>query len=207
MSSWPGGWRPRRCALIPAYFLISTVQPIPWGLAAEGRYVASKSGYTSNELALDEGIVDSGRGHRCRRFKAGTIRKRAGRFRTSIACTWARAANVTVAVTESSQYNHNRSFHGGGKVQASTDPADMRLQRMLGHIPALVHPNPKSVLVVACGAGVTAGSFVPHPEVEEIVICDIEPLVPERRDAVFRQGELQRRRPICGRQGDGQEVY
>ncbi len=34
------------------------------------------------------------------------------------------------------------------------------------------------MLVVACGAGVTAGSFIPHPEVKRIVICDIEPLVP-----------------------------
>jgi spermidine synthase len=35
------------------------------------------------------------------------------------------------------------------------------------------------VLVVACGAGVTAGSFVVHPDVKRIVICDIEPLVPK----------------------------
>ena len=31
---------------------------------------------------------------------------------------------------------------------------------------------------MACGAGVTAGSFIPHPEVKRIVICDIERLVP-----------------------------
>ena len=49
---------------------------------------------------------------------------------------------------------------------------------MLGHIPALLHPKPESVLVVACGAGVTAGTFVVHPDVKRIVICDIEPLVP-----------------------------
>ena len=71
-----------------------------------------------------------------------------------------------------------RSFHGAGKMQASTLPADMRLQRMLGHIPALVHQEPESVLVVACGAGMTAGTFVLHPDVKRIVICDIEPLVP-----------------------------
>src|SRR5262249_16524075 len=42
-----------------------------------------------------------------------------------------------------------------------------------------VHPHPRSVLIVGCGAGVTAGSFVPHPDVERIVICEIEPLVPQ----------------------------
>jgi spermidine synthase len=55
----------------------------------------------------------------------------------------------------------------------------MRLQRILGHIPALVHPKPKSVLVVGCGAGVTAGSFLSHPSVERVVICEIEPLIPQ----------------------------
>jgi spermidine synthase len=71
-----------------------------------------------------------------------------------------------------------RNFHVSGKIEASSEPQDMRLQRMLGHIPALVHPEPKSVLVVGCGAGVTAGSFVVHPSVERIVICEIEPLIP-----------------------------
>jgi len=55
---------------------------------------------------------------------------------------------------------------------------DMRVQRMLGHLPALVHPNPRTVLVVGCGAGVTAGSFLIYPSVERVVVCEIEPLVP-----------------------------
>jgi spermidine synthase len=74
--------------------------------------------------------------------------------------------------------NGVRNFHVSGKVEASTEPQDMRLQRMLGHLPALVHPKARSVLVVGCGAGVTAGSFVPYPDVTRIVICEIEPLIP-----------------------------
>ena len=69
-------------------------------------------------------------------------------------------------------------FHVSGKVEASAEPQDMRLQRLLGHLPALLHKNPRSVLVVGCGAGVTAGTFVVHPEVEQITICEIEPLIP-----------------------------
>jgi len=52
---------------------------------------------------------------------------------------------------------------------------------MLGHLSVLARTNPddaKDVLVVACGAGVTAGSFIPYPNIERITICDIEPLVP-----------------------------
>ena len=61
----------------------------------------------------------------------------------------------------------------------------MRLQRMLGHLPALLHPNPKSVLIVGFGAGVTAGSFVPHAEIERIVICEMEPLIPPTATRFF----------------------
>ncbi len=76
-------------------------------------------------------------------------------------------------------------FHVSGKVEASTESYDMRLQRMLGHLPALVHKNPQSVLIVGFGAGVTAGSFVVHPEVKRIVICEMEPLIPPTATKYF----------------------
>jgi spermidine synthase len=65
-------------------------------------------------------------------------------------------------------------------VEASSEPQDMRLQRMLGNIAAVLHPNPKSVLIVGFGAGVTAGAFVPYGDIERIAICEIEPLIPQR---------------------------
>jgi spermidine synthase len=76
-------------------------------------------------------------------------------------------------------------FHVSGKVEASTEPYDMRLQRMLAHLPALIHPNPRSVLVVGFGAGVTAGTFVPYPEVNRIVICELEKLIPPASTRFF----------------------
>jgi spermidine synthase len=84
--------------------------------------------------------------------------------------------NASVAVTKLS--SGVRNFHVSGKIEASTETRDMRLQRMLGHLPALLHPKPHAVLVVGCGAGVTAGSFTVYPGVERIVICEIEPLIP-----------------------------
>jgi len=80
-----------------------------------------------------------------------------------------------------------RNFHVSGKVEASSEPQDMRLQRMLGHLPALLHPNPSSVLVVGCGAGVTAGSFMPYPSVKRLVISEIEPLIPQLARKYFGQ--------------------
>jgi spermidine synthase len=70
------------------------------------------------------------------------------------------------------------SYHNAGKVQASSLPQDMRLQRMLGHLTTLVPANPRSVLVVACGAAVTAGAASIDPRVERLTIAEIEPLVP-----------------------------
>jgi spermidine synthase len=54
----------------------------------------------------------------------------------------------------------------------------MRLQRMLGHITTLVPSSPKRVLVIGCGAGVTAGAVSIDPLVERQTIAEIEPLVP-----------------------------
>src|SRR5580704_15951507 len=71
-----------------------------------------------------------------------------------------------------------RYFHVSGKVEASTEPFDMRLQRMLGHISALIDKDPRSVLIVGFGAGVTAGSFTTYPDISRIVICEIEKLIP-----------------------------
>jgi spermidine synthase len=70
------------------------------------------------------------------------------------------------------------SYHNAGKVQASSLPQDMRLQRMLGHLTTLVPEHPRSVLVIACGAGVTAGAASIDPRVERLTIAEIEPLVP-----------------------------
>src|SRR5207237_7588638 len=91
--------------------------------------------------------------------------------------------NSSIAITEWD--DGAIQFHVSGKVEASTESYDMRLQRMLGHMPALVHKDPKSVLIVGFGAGVTAGSFVVHPEVRRIAICEMEPLIPPTATRYF----------------------
>jgi len=132
------------------------VTPVPWTLVAFGRQMVNLLPQSAPDIVKQ---VPTGPGD------------------PDVFCTYvAEGTNISVAVTTTRE--GVQSFHGAGKVQASTLPADMRLQRMLGHIPALVHKKPKSVLVVACGTGVTAGTFVLHPDVERVVICDIEPLVP-----------------------------
>ena len=65
-----------------------------------------------------------------------------------------------------------------GHVQASNISYDMKLQRMVGHLPALLHPNPKSILGIGFGAGVSAGTFTTYSGIEKITVCEIEPIIP-----------------------------
>ncbi len=93
--------------------------------------------------------------------------------------------NSSVVIAQRGNRTGDRIFYVSGKAEASSEPIDMRLQRMMGHLPALIHPDPHSALVVGFGAGVTAGSFVPYPEVQRIVICELEPLIPPASGKFF----------------------
>jgi spermidine synthase len=151
------------CAFIVIAILAAAVSRIPWVMVAWGRFSATYIAQANPE------IVDE------------KYQPPKGSSPSQWYCTYlGEGMNVTVAVTRTSA--GSRFFHGAGKVQASSQPQDMRLQRMLGHLSALACKNPreiKDVLVVACGAGVTAGSFVLYPSIRQITVCDIEPLVPK----------------------------
>jgi spermidine synthase len=150
-------------ALALAGFLALSVAPVPWEMVAFGRFSATWIPWSVPGIVAEKDVPAN---------SSGTVMRY---------CTYVgEGMNVSVAVTKST--SGWLYFHGAGKVQASSDPQDMRLQRMLGHLSVLARSNPdevKDVLVVACGAGVTAGSFVPYPYIQRITICDIEPLVPK----------------------------
>ena len=93
--------------------------------------------------------------------------------------------NAFVAVSQLS--TGVRNYHNAGKVQASSEPQDMRLQRMLGHLTHLIPTAPKKTLVIGCGAGVTAGAVSIGPNVEHVTIAEIEPLVPQVVSTYFAE--------------------
>jgi spermidine synthase len=93
--------------------------------------------------------------------------------------------NASVAVSQLS--NGVLNYHNAGKVQASSEPQDMRLQRMLGHLTTLIPSTPKKVVVIGCGAGVTAGAVSIDPAVEHETIAEIEPLVPRVVSTYFAE--------------------
>jgi spermidine synthase len=95
----------------------------------------------------------------------------------------AEGINSSVAITE--WPNNTIYVNVNGHVEATTEIYDMKLQRMVGHLPALLHPDPKSVLGIGFGAGVSAGTFTRYPAVQKITICEIEPLIPPASTKYF----------------------
>jgi spermidine synthase len=63
-----------------------------------------------------------------------------------------------------------------GKVDASTG-ADLNTEILSGHIPALLHPHPRKVLVIGLASGVTTGAVEQHASVQSLTVAEIEPAV------------------------------
>jgi len=97
------------------------------------------------------------------------------------------AEGINSSVAVSRFPNGVLTFHVAGKIQASNVPRDMRLQRMLGHLTTLTTATPRSVLVIGCGAGITAGAVSIDPRVERETIVEIEPLVPQAASSYFSE--------------------
>lgn len=94
---------------------------------------------------------------------------------------------MTASVAVSRTPNGVLNYHNAGKVQASSEPQDMRLQRMLGHMTTLIPENAKTVVVIGCGAGVTAGAVSIDPDLTQVTIAEIEPLVPRVVSTYFSE--------------------
>jgi spermidine synthase len=91
--------------------------------------------------------------------------------------------NSSVAI---SRWNNGAIYVSvNGHVEATTETYDMRLQRMVGHLPALLLPDAQSVLGIGFGAGVSAGTFTLYRNVQKITICEIEPVIPPASTRFF----------------------
>jgi spermidine synthase len=73
-----------------------------------------------------------------------------------------------------------RSLLINSKAVATDDVSDVQHEYLLGHLPVLLHSDPKSAAVIGLGAGLTLGGVAAHESIERIVVVEIEPAV---RDA------------------------
>ncbi len=97
------------------------------------------------------------------------IAERAGRIRY-----YRDGATATVAVFDS-RSGKSLTLLINGKADAST-AEDIRTQLLLAHIPLLLRPRAKDVLVVGLGSGMTAGSLLRHP-IERLDVVELSPEV------------------------------
>ena len=72
------------------------------------------------------------------------------------------------------QRGDRRFLSVGGKTDAGSGQEDVLTQKFIAHVPLLLHPAPKNVLVVGWGAGATAAATALHP-IERLVCVEIEP--------------------------------
>jgi spermidine synthase len=81
-------------------------------------------------------------------------------------------AIATVAVRDAAG---TTSLAIDGKVDAS-NAGDMLTQRLLAHVPLLLHPSPTRAAILGLGSGVTVGSALRHP-LERVDVLEISPEV------------------------------
>jgi len=80
--------------------------------------------------------------------------------------------NSTVSVLRS--LNGIQTYVVNGRAEASSAGIDVQLQRSLGHLPMLLHPDPRRVFILGTGSGMTLGATARHPQVERLVLAEIE---------------------------------
>ncbi len=80
-------------------------------------------------------------------------------------------AEAVVAVSQSS--GGRRFLSVNGKTDAGSGAEDVVTQKLIAHVPLLLHTAPRRVLVIGWGAGATAASAALHP-VESLECVEIE---------------------------------
>ena len=80
-------------------------------------------------------------------------------------------ADATVAVLEDATGVRELSINGVSTAFTST--WDLRIHKLLAHLPLLLHPEPRQVLVVGYGMGVTARSTLRYPTVQRVDVAEI----------------------------------
>jgi len=98
----------------------------------------------------------------------------AGRLERTRLLYYRQGRGSSVSVIDDAGY---RSLTINGKCVASDGIQDMQHEYLLGHLPTLLHPAPRSAVVIGLGAGLTLGGVAADESIERVVVVEIEPAV------------------------------
>ncbi len=136
-------------------------------LAAFGMLALAVS-VSSSHLSWDRELLASGIYKYARTIPAGVDLDAVLKAATLV--DYRDGEHATVAVT---QFAGTRALVVDGKVDGSNG-GDMLTQELVAHLPLLLHEQPKQVLVIGLGTGVTLASAVSHPS-DRIDVVEISP--------------------------------
>jgi spermidine synthase len=140
-------------------------------VAARGRQRSLAIGATVAAALLAIGALTAPR------FASVSLPSLAGDSKAQI-LAYRESPSGTVVVTEDQGTGVRSMYVDNNAVIGSTYDA-LKVVRMLGLVPALLHPQPERVLVIGYGAGVTTATIAAVPGVTSIEVAEIVPEVIE----------------------------
>ncbi|QDV09489.1 Spermidine synthase [Planctomycetes bacterium Poly30] len=94
--------------------------------------------------------------------------------------TLAHGPHATVSVFDSDESGEDvRALRVNGKVVATSGAVDLRLQRLLAAIPARLHGDVHTAIVIGMGTGMTAGTLLAEPTLTSLEVVEISAVIPE----------------------------
>ena len=100
--------------------------------------------------------------------------------------TLAHGPHATVSVEDSNDSGEVvRALRVNGKVVATSGAVDLRLQRLLATIPAQLHGDVKTAIVIGMGTGMTAGALLDVPGLTSLEVVEISAVIPEAGARAF----------------------
>ena len=149
----------------------------PWLAVATLVAVCSAFALPLTARPWDLSVLGAFQSHRLRSYVGDAGEVDVGRQISGLRLLYYREGRgSTVSVLER---RGNRTLVVSGKPVATDILPDMQHELLLGHLPVLLHPAPRSVLVVGLGAGITLGGVATHEEVETLKLVEIERAVVE----------------------------
>ncbi|MCI0407835.1 MAG: fused MFS/spermidine synthase, partial [Acidobacteria bacterium] len=147
--------------------LLMVALPAPGSKQRAGRRVAFAAG-GAGVLALAFLLIPS-----------NLIRQRIINSRPGVNLYYAEGAAGLVEVYDRTgvEGNHYRKLYYNGTSYAGSTQNGRRYHKLLGHLPALLHPAPRTGLVIGFGSGMTFGAMMLDPRIQRVDCVELSPQV------------------------------